>query len=336
MILYLSSVQHTNLLDFAGFYEPESEIPVKKMVGNFVLKQFVIYDMRNFAHFTDVVLDRPAFGDTDEEFVQGVEEFLTMYCARVTVICEGLTQSDSLFRALLESGVGNIVCDTDIGEMQQEIRECLSVQGMTRYTPKERPGKPELYRFDCKNVVVVVAGSQPRIGTTTAAVGLCAWLARVGASVCYVEANTSGHLAALVRGYEMETEQEGWRFEGVHYRRGEPLGDVNFVVYDVGSDFAVKHDLLESAKIRLLVCGTKPHELGNTVRLQANLAGTHACLLCPFVTEGIKEDLAAALQNEYHNVMFSEYQPELTDSDCNAKQYRNMVARYITECGEKI
>ncbi len=335
MILYLSSVQHTNLLDFAGFYEPESEIPVKKMVGNFVLKQFVIYDMRNFAHFTDVVLDRPAFGDTDEEFVQGVEEFLTMYCARVTVICEGLTQSDPLFRALLESGVGNIVCDTNIGEMQQEIRECLSVQGMTRYTPKERPGKPELYRFDCKNVVVVVAGSQPRIGTTTVAVGLCAWLARVGASVCYVEANTSGHLAALARGYEMETEQEGWRFEGVHYRRVEPLGDVNFVVYDVGSDFAVKHDLLESAEIRLLVCGTKPHELGNTVRLQANLAGTHACLLCPFVAEEIKEDLAAALQNEYHNVMFSEYQPELTDSDCNAKQYRNMVARYVTKCGER-
>ena len=336
MILYLSSVQHTNLLDFTGFYEPGSEMPVKKMVGNFVLKQFVIYDMRNFAHFTDVVLDRPAFGDTDEEFAQGVAEFLTMYCARVTVICEGLTQSDPLFRALLESGVGNIVCDTDIGEMQQEMRECLSVQGMTRYTPKERPGKPELYRFACKNVVVVVAGSQPRIGTTTAAVGLCAWLARVGASVCYVEANTSGHLTALARGYEMETEQEGWRFEGVHYRREEPLRDVNFVVYDVGSDFAVKHGLLESAEIRLLVCGTKPHELGNTVRLQATLAKAHACLLCPFVAEGIKDDLAAALQNEYHNVMFSEYQPELTDSDCNAKQYRNMVARYITECGEKI
>ena len=70
MVLYLSSTQHTNLLDFTGFYEPDSEMPVKKMVGNFVLKQFVVYDMRSFAHFTDVVLDRPAFGDTDEEFAQ--------------------------------------------------------------------------------------------------------------------------------------------------------------------------------------------------------------------------------------------------------------------------
>ena len=136
MVLYLSSTQHTNLLDFTGFYEPDSEMPVKKMVGNFVLKQFVVYDMRSFAHFTDVVLDRPAFGDTDEEFAQAIQEFLTMYSARVTVICEGLMQADPLFQALLDCGVGNIVCDTEIGEIQQEIRECLSDQGMTRYAAK--------------------------------------------------------------------------------------------------------------------------------------------------------------------------------------------------------
>ena len=79
----------------------------------------------------------------------------------------------------------------------------------------------------------------------------------------------------------------------------------------------------------MLVCGTKPYELGFTVRLQASLAGIHAYLLCPFVAEGMKDDLADALQNDYHGVMFSEYQPELTDSDCNGKQYRNLIARYI-------
>ena len=43
----------------------------------------------------------------------------------------------------------------------------------------------------------------------------------------------------------------------------------------------------------------------------------------------MKDDLAEALQNDYHKVMFAEYQPELTDSDCNAKQYKNLIARYI-------
>ncbi len=66
-----------------------------------------------------------------------------------------------------------------------------------------------------------------------------------------------------------------------------------------------------------------------TVRLQASLAGIYAYLLCPFVAEGMKNDLADALQNDYHKVMFSEYQPELTDSACNVKQYKNLIARYI-------
>ena len=56
MVLYLSSVQHTNLLDFTGLYEPDSGMPIKRMVGWFSLKQFIVYDMRNFSHFTDVVL----------------------------------------------------------------------------------------------------------------------------------------------------------------------------------------------------------------------------------------------------------------------------------------
>ena len=94
MILYLSSQQHTNLLDFLS--EKEDSLPVKKMTGNFMLKQFVIYDMRNFSHCTELVLDRIAFGDEDRDFAQAIEEFLTMYNARITVICEGLKESDPL------------------------------------------------------------------------------------------------------------------------------------------------------------------------------------------------------------------------------------------------
>jgi len=178
VILYLSSTQHTNLLDFTGRYDPDSDMPIKKLVGSYLLKQFVVHDMRNFSHFTDVVLDRLAFGDDDSEFTEAIEEFLTMYHARVTVICEGLTPADPLFQALLDSGVGNIVCDTEIAAIQQEIAECLSETGMTRYSPKERPAPVGgvKYRFDCQNIRIAVVGSQPRIGVTTAAISLCHWL----------------------------------------------------------------------------------------------------------------------------------------------------------------
>mgnify|MGYP004604961337 CR=1 FL=1 len=42
MILYLTSQQHTNLLDFLT--EQTDALPIKKMTGNFMLKQFVIYE----------------------------------------------------------------------------------------------------------------------------------------------------------------------------------------------------------------------------------------------------------------------------------------------------
>lgn len=170
MILYLTSQQHTNLLDFLT--EQTDALPIKKMTGNFMLKQFVIYDMRNFSHCTELVLDRDAFGDDDIHFAEAIEEFLTMYNARITVICEGLQESAPLCHDLLEAGVGNIVTAEEIGAIQNEIRQSLSGQGMTRCKPKERTKpqeKEKLYQFATEGVRITMVSSQSRIGTTTMA-----------------------------------------------------------------------------------------------------------------------------------------------------------------------
>lgn len=328
MILYLASTQHTNLLDFTGWYAPDSDTPIKKMVGNFILKQFVVHDMRNFSHFADVVLDRPAFGDDDTGFAEAIEEFLTMYHARVTVICEGLVPSDPLFQALLDSGVGNIVCDTEITAIQQEITECLSETGMTRYNPKERLQKSGIkYRFDCENVRIAVVGTQTRMGTTTVAMGLCHWLQSVGAAVCYMEKNENGHLPLLARSYGMEQSGDGWLYEDVQYRRQgqEPETPANFIVQDMGSTTTA----LADADVLALICGTKPQELPYTAKLKRAQEGNHAYLLCPFVVEETREDVADALQDDYHKVLFLDYQPEPTDGAANAKQFKMMIRKYI-------
>lgn len=204
MILYLTSQQHTNLLDFLT--EQTDALPIKKMTGNFMLKQFVIYDMRNFSHCTELVLDRDAFGDDDIHFAEAIEEFLTMYNARITVICEGLQESAPLCHDLLEAGVGNIVTAEEIGAIQNEIRQSLSGQGMTRYKPKERTKpqeKEKLYQFATEGVRITMVSSQSRIGTTTMALGLTAWLGSVGASVAYVEHNSSGMIPYLSEAYEI-------------------------------------------------------------------------------------------------------------------------------------
>ncbi len=331
MILYLSSTEHTNLLDFTGWYDTDSDTPIKKMVGSFVLKQFIVYDMRNFSHFTGVILDRIAFGDSDEEFAEAIEEFLTMYSPRITVINEGLKRDNPLFQALLDSGVGNIVCGTEIAAIQSEITECLSEQGMTRYHPKERTKKVEgnmRYRFDCENIRIAVVSSQPRMGATTMAIGLSSWLAAVGASVCYVEENDSGILTTMAADYDMEPEGDGWRLDGVYYGNSPIKTPVNFIVYDIGYT-QNQSETAKTADTLLAICGTKPYELPRSMLLLKRLETIDATVLCPFTHEKVKDDYAAILQSDFHKVLFLEYQPEPTDGMSNAKAYKTMMTKYI-------
>lgn len=204
MILYLTTQDHTNLLDF--YNEKEGVLPVKKMTGSFILKQFVVYDMRNFSHCTELVLDRDACRDGDDVFAEAIEEFSTMYQARVTVIAEGLRPEDELFIRLLEAGIGNIVTESEMVRQQEEIERCLSSQGLKKYRIRKKEEVyqvGETYNFSCSWVQIAVVGAQGRIGTTTVALGLASWLSKVGGQACYVEGNGSGHMDYLVKDYEM-------------------------------------------------------------------------------------------------------------------------------------
>ena len=317
MILYLSSQQHTNLLDFLA--EKEDALPVKKMTGNFMLKQFVIYDMRNFSHCTELVLDRIAFGDEDRDFAQAIEEFLTMYNARITVICEGLKESDPLCRALLDAGVGNIVTNVEIRGMQEEIRQSLSSQGMTRYAPKERKKlkvQGAHYHFMADGVRIAMISSQSRIGTTTMALGFAAWLGSVGASVAYVEKNTSGIIH-----YE---EAGGYRLEKMWYGTQTPDAGFHFLLEDYGAG-----RLDADADILLLICGTKPYEIVHTMKLLKQYETKAAFVLCPFVESALQDTYVEAFQTDYHKVFFLEYQPDCMNGSPNAKIYKTIIERYI-------
>jgi len=328
MILYLSSIKNNNLLDFMGENE---QIPVKKMVGNFILKQFIIYDMRSFTHFTDLVLDRSACGDDDETFIAAIEEFQTMYQVRITVIQEQIDKSGFLFTSLIECGVGNIVSATEIHAIQNELSECLSEDGMKKYNTKERKrGELEAvqYDFHCTNIRIGILSSQSRLGATTAAIGLCSWLAKVGASAKYIQANQSGHLEFLIGSYEMEKKNGNYFYEGVSYQLKESDEETNFIVYDIGAKTA---ELSEPAiDVFVYLCGSKPYELKQTMQSYEQLKGKKAYLIFAFVADTMRQEFIDAFTNEFHQVLFLEYQPELTDSSSNSETYRHLISDYIT------
>lgn len=325
MILYLTSQEHTNLLDFlAG--QKEAALPVKKITGKFMLRQFVIHDMRNFSHCKELVLDRQAFGDDDAAFVEAVTEFLTMYNARVTVICEGLKEQSFLFRGLLEAGVGNIVTGTEIGKIQSQICQSLEPEGMAGYGSgkgTEQTKEQEAYRFKADGVKIAVAGSQNRMGITTAALGLTAWLGSVGATVCYVERDGSGIISSLAEAYGMQPLNDGFQLENVWYGERIPEEECQFAVIDYGTCRTGEADLL------LLVCGTRPYELAYTMEFLQQYEERYAFVLCPFVEESLRMAYAEALCSERHKVLFLEYQPDCMDGSPNRKAFKEIIEKYI-------
>ncbi|MGL5434569.1 MAG: hypothetical protein ACRDBO_04110 [Lachnospiraceae bacterium] len=331
MILYLSSSQNTNLLDFHQWQSAETQLmPIKKMVGSFTLKKFVVYDMRNFSHITEIVLDRIAFIDTDNEFVEAVQEFLTMYEIRITVIYEGLSAEQELYQGLLACKVGNLVCGETTEEIRQELTECLSEQGMEHYLkPDRQVEKSERYQFHCRNVRIAIVSSQQRTGATTTACGLCSWLSMVGARVAYVEKNESGHLAWLAKSYGMEETAQGYMADGIYYGSDSWEGNANFVVYDIGEYQDAKRDVILDADLQIFVCGSKPYELRRTMYLKKQFLEQQAWILCPFAGAGIELDIRELLEGEYHQVLFPEYQPEIMDGTANRMIYKNMITKYI-------
>jgi hypothetical protein len=202
---------------------------------------------------------------------------------------------------------------------------------MVRYAVKERTKKAggrKTYRFDCENVHVAVLSSQPRMGATTTAIGLCAWLAAVGASVCYVEENENSILTTMAAAYEMEPDGEGWWLDGARYGTAPVAEPVNFIVHDFGCQ-PYPNEKANNVDLLLIVCGTKPYELPNSMRFLKRLDTSDAYILCPFTHDAVRSDYADILQSDFHKVLFLDYQPEPTDGMSNSKQYKTMMTKYI-------
>lgn len=267
MILFLASRDHVNMLDFLV---SEEDYTIKKIAGTFSLKKFVVHDMRNFSHCKELILDRAAFNDEDDVFIAAVQEFSTMYDSRVTVICPGLLEDDELLISLVDIGVKNLVTQTDIDVFQEDIRTCLSPEGMTKYEADKNENlvnEEEKYIITSENIEIAVFGSQSRIGTTTAAIGLANWLSSVGAKVCYVEANKTKCLSYLIEAYEMSKEGNGYVFDGVYYGNEKPDNiEFNFIIYDFGIGIPK-----EPKDLNICLCGVKPYEIPYTIKITGEL-----------------------------------------------------------------
>jgi hypothetical protein len=229
----------------------EHGILVKKLSGEFQLKNFIIRDMRNFSHCSFVVFDLKALKDTEEEIIDAIIGFRSMYDSRIIILDGGRNAGDEFLSRLYNEGIRNFITAQIMEGIKKEILECVSEDGMSyektiqyqdelrdENTTEVMSSIPMQFNFDCRGVNIAVAGTATKTGTTTTVMNMAHFLAGIGARVSYLEANKNNHIAMLPRFYKGISERDGFfEHKAVEYHTTNikyDFSDFNFNVIDVG------------------------------------------------------------------------------------------------------
>ncbi|MNW42753.1 hypothetical protein D3C74_199340 [compost metagenome] len=338
MILYLTRDVRINLLDFL---EMEQELPVKKLVGSFSLLSFVIKDMRHFAHVRYVVLDREAMTEPDEELIQALMSYQTIYDIRVVVIKEGLPASSPFLLKLIQIGILNLVTAIELEEIRNELRECFSEGGMQRFKPviprmieennsfHIQHDENEHYQFTCSNLKIAIAGCDRRVGVTTTAMNFVCWINAHGGNACYVEANSNNHLAHVIHLFDPEKTGNAYVLEGNDlYLTRELNKDYNVIVLDCGvlGEQRLQDDFT-SAHLRLLCGSAMPYELARFYRALERCSKFPTQPIGLFVPEDIQPYLIETISRD---ILFGDNSHDLFNANINGKLFESLLQSYLS------
>jgi hypothetical protein len=325
------------------------------VVSDFSLKDFVTRELRRYSHIQAFIFDREAFGD-DEDFIEGIKMMTYFTEKRIVVILGDEQGADDTISALVSSGVLNIVTTMEYPVVRDEISECLSAEGMSRYKagrlsqlPQQETTAPikeeqyfRKYSFSEKGRKIAVCASSERLDTATTALNLACYVAAHGGEACYVEDNDSGRLAALLSIYEAEekllyTGGKSYTFSDISltcYDREAAAGmsawsveeDYNIIVCDGGT---VKRggfsDTLIGADVRVMVVGTHPWDIedaGKAADAMSTLPYT------PLYLGGEPDmvDMAKDICGDGHMLPHSSL---LFNGESGARVFESLLSKYI-------
>ena len=334
-MLYLCSNQNINLFYFLE--SSDYEIPIKKMSGMFSLKQFVIHDVRNLKQFRYFIIDLKALKDTEDEIIEAISAFESMYSSRVIIFAEGLEGKSPLLSRLVEMKIYNIITFLEYESIKQEMIECISPEGKdlksvlkNKYCLHDEADSMGL-TFLCKDIKIAVVGVERRTGTTTIAFNLTNFLYQAGADASYVEANTHGHLSTLPSFFKnMIVHESCIEYKEVkYYFNGYFPEENNFTVIDFGSLAECNISVLKQCDL-ILLCGTAmPYEIEGIKRGLESLdkGNTQLVLLhAPSNLQGIIENMLSPCEVPVH---FYEYSPTMLDESVNASLFKLLIKEYL-------
>lgn len=280
MVFYIASMTYQNIIATA-VRESEMLLYGMECSNNFLIKKYV---NENYTLFSNpslecFVLDITALEFIEEEVMQTLDSIRVMNDKlRIILLAANRFYGDEFLKKCARIGIYNIIVSDDFNEIKEELLFCLKEGKQYKdalkfldYQAEENVVVKTEIKQTVNKVVLGIAGSQERIGTTHFTIMLAAYLRKRGYMVAVVEYNQNPALQAAgdYLGCKFFPEEGSFNYEGVdYYPDGEEtkLAGVigkcyNFILVDFG-DFSTC-DLVSYNKsdVRFILAGAKPWEV---------------------------------------------------------------------------
>lgn len=335
MLLYLTSDQNVGLFDFLN---NEKGIGVRPMNGEFDLLKFVKNDMRSLSHFGFLAIDLLAIKNTTSEIIDSLKAFEKFYDSRIIILAEGYDNKHELIPQLIENKIYNIITATTVEGIRDEIRKCISLEGMTYHDTKRFTEEAESdngykagYRFKNKDIKIAVVGVGANVGTTTSAVHLALTLDGMGAKVSYTEANDSGHLKTFASHYDFELKDNFYSRKGIEFYPNKQFpSDYHFTIFDFGALSASIIPILNAFDIRIVCTGSKPYELQEYQSALKLIQGVYLNSLLLSAPDSERLTIKSLYEKPYNKIHFSGYAPNFFDYSANENIFKEILKDYYT------
>ena len=334
MLLYLTSNDHINLLDFLN---DEHGIIIKKLSGTFSIRQFVLGDLRSLNHFQYMVIDLNAIKDSNDDIMEAVNAYKKMFTSRLIFYIEDIKAHHDLVHRLIENGVFNIVTATDIEALKAELLKSISDLGiskrevMLKINPNDSSFSTAIlaYEFSKKEIKIAVTGVQHRVGTTTMSINLANYLSSIGAKVCYVEANEHDHLSKLPAFYQgMTSKDDVILYNGVKYLllHSECHDEFDFIIYDMGVINSKIIAAIRNNCDAAVLCATgKPYEMNDIEKYKDLLDSKSLNITFSLVAEPDQHKFLKL----HKDIYFSNYTPNCFDGAVNEELWQQILEPFI-------
>ena len=334
MLLYICSNENVGIFDFLS---EEQGMIIKKFSGGFYLKQFIIQDMRSLSHYSHFAIDISSLRDTEEEILEAIMAYKSMYTSRIIFYFEMVDQHGPLIERLIEQGIYNIVISEDVELLKEKIKKATGPLGMNKKDVQgllnQKSNTNDIFRLDYKflqkEVKIAITGVMSRVGTTTMAFNLCHFLASIGAKVCYVEANSSGHIAKILAANSIKnTIGDTTIYNGICFMDlyGESDEEFDFIIYDMGVvESKIVGAIKNKCDVGIFCVTAKPYDQDDYIKVNQLFDGIQVSRIYSFVHDAEQRKVI----EEYGEGYFSEYTPSLFDSEENSDMWMQILNRFI-------